>query len=313
MAYYQSHGREAGAGKFVIEAAWEVAKLKKAQNDGGYRQWFKNTVTAWDAYAKGGDQIGGKPGAQQPPYVDYAAEADFTLLDEEVTAAYDVPSKHTYSDPKNPSAVADILGSTDPKAPKKGKYQTNAEEAQKWDAKLDALAKKYSSLEWVPAIRAREGALFDTLRTGLYNTVKVKILTSQQEKMLDTMRNSGRQDLMDKADQLEDAAKDFWRNKKQQELDGADQLMVRWYATAVAYARKYNVRNPQVNRAIGRLAYYTDIIGDAKMGSYVTSTNDPTSAGAKLSYSQGMYVQTRPGLASLPPPNGDARPLPAAP
>jgi hypothetical protein len=314
MGYWQSHGKDPGAGKYMIEAAYHVAKLKKAEGDGGYRQWFKNTVSSWDAYARGGgNDASGKPNAQMPPYVDYAAEADFTLLDEQIDQQYDVQSKHTYSDPKHPAAVPDILGSTDPKAPKKGKYQKNAEDAQKWDAKLDELAKKYQSLEWVPAIRAREGRIYDTLRTGLYNTVKVKIMTTQQEKLLDTMRNSGRQDLMDKADQLEDAAKDFWRNKKQQELDGADQLMVRYYATAVAYAREYNVRNPEVQNAIGRLAYYTDIIGDAKLGGYVTSTNDPVKTGSKLTYSPRMYVQTRPGLASLPPPNGDAKPLPAAP
>ena len=175
------------------------------------------------------------------------------------------------------------------------------------------VVKKYESVEWVPAAFARRGQIYDTLRTGLYNTVKVKLFTPAQEKTLDTMRNSGRDDLAAKADELEDTAKEFWRKKKQQELDGADELMVRYYATAVAYARKYNVRNPAINRAISRLAYYTDIIGDANMQKYVTNTNDPVNKGAKLSYTPNMYVQTRPGLTTLPPPSGEAKPLPAAP
>jgi hypothetical protein len=90
--------------------------------------------------------------------------------------------------------------------------------------------------------------------------------------------------------------------------------MVRRYATAVAYARKYNVKNPAITKAIGRLAYYTDIIGDAKMQQYVTNAPDPTTKGAtKLTYSPNMYVQTRPGLTTLPAAQGDAKPLPAAP
>ncbi|MDB5215845.1 MAG: domain protein putative component of TonB system, partial [Myxococcaceae bacterium] len=87
-------------------------------------------------------------------------------------------------------------------------------------------------------------------------------------------------------------------------------------ASAVAYARKYNIRNAQLSRAVSRLAYFTDIIsgGDAKMAEYVTSTPDPTNKGAtKLTYTSRQYVQTRPGLSALPPPQGNASALPAAP
>ena len=90
--------------------------------------------------------------------------------------------------------------------------------------------------------------------------------------------------------------------------------MVRRYATSVAYARKYNVKNPAITKAIGRLAYYTDIIGDAKMQQYVTNSPDPTTKGAsKLPYTSNMYVQTRPGLTVLPAAQGDSKPLPASP
>jgi tetratricopeptide (TPR) repeat protein len=303
MQYYNQNKGNAGASRFVVEAAYAVAKMKRTGNEGDFRTWFKNTVAAWDAFHARDAQ-----GSQKPPYVDYAAEAAFTLIDEEITQKFDVPEKHKY-----PATVPDILG--DPKTGKKGKFQLNAEEAQKWDLKLETeVVKKYESLEWVPAAFARQGAIFDTLRTGLYFTTKVKLFTPQGEQMLNTMRNSGRQELMDKADQLEDAAKDFWRQKKQQELDGADEVMVRRYATAVAYARKYNVKNPAITKAIGRLAYYTDILGDAKMQQYVTNTPDPTTKGAsKLSYTSNMYVQTRPGLTALPVAQGDARPLPVAP
>jgi tetratricopeptide (TPR) repeat protein len=308
MQYVQANRGNAGAARFVVEAAYAVSKMKRVGNEGDSKTWLANTVSAWDNYrAKAGAE------AQKPPYVDYAAEAAFTLLDEEITAKFDTPERHKYS-----GAVADILG--DGKG-KKGKYQANAEEAQKWDLKLENdVIKKYESLEFVPAAFARQGAIFDTLRSGLYFTTvgkgagKVSLLTPQQEKLLDTMRNSGRDELMAKADEAEDAAKDFWKKKKQQELDGADEIMVRRYATAVAYARKFNVKNPAITKAIGRLAYYTDIIGDAKMQQYVTNAPDPTTKGAtKLSYTPNMYVQTRPGLTALPVAQGDSKPLPASP
>ena len=70
----------------------------------------------------------------------------------------------------------------------------------------------------------------------------------------------------------------------------------------------------EITKAIGRLAYYTDIIGDANMQKYVTNTPDPTTKGAtKLSYTPNMYVQTRPGLTTLPTAQGSATPLPASP
>lgn len=313
MGYFNQNKNAPGAGRFLVEAGWAVFKMKRAGNEGDWKTWARNTVGAWDNFrAKAPTNKDGKNEAQLPPYVDYGAEAEFTVLDDEITAKWDVPSKHQY-----PTAVPDILGTVDAKTgavTKKGKYQLNAEEANKYDLMLESqVVKKYESVEWVPAAFARRGQIYDTLRTGLYNTVKVKLFTPAQEKTLDTMRNSGRDDLAAKADELEDTAKEFWRKKKQQELDGADELMVRYYATAVAYARKFNVRNNTINRAISRLAYYTDIIGDANMQKYVTNTNDPVNKGAKLSYTPNMYVQTRPGLTTLPPPSGEAKPLPAAP
>lgn len=312
MAYYQANRGSAGAGKYLVEAAHAVAKMKRAGGEGDWRTWLQNTISAWDNYrAKAPTNKDGVNEAQLPPYVDYAAEAAFTLLDEEIVAKYDQPEKHKYT-----GSVADVMGTVDEKTGKfksKGKYNANAEEAQAWDKKLEEIEKKYVSLEWVPAVEARRGTLFDTLRNGLY-FAKVKTLNTQQQTTLDAMRKSGRPDLEEKADAIEDAIKDAWRKKRDEELAGADELMVRHYATSVAMARKYNVRNALVTKAIGRLAYYTDILGDANMSKYVTNTPDPTNKGAtKLSYSQNQYVQTRPGLAVLPPPQGNSKPLPAAP
>ncbi|HSO35556.1 MAG TPA: hypothetical protein VLT33_23670, partial [Labilithrix sp.] len=326
IGYFQTQRTSAGSAKYLVEAAYGVARMKKSVADPAYRGWFKSTVTAWDNYRAKAPVKDNRSEAQSVPYVDYAAEAEFTLLDEQITASFDAPEKHKY-----PATVPDIFGEVqvDPKTKKaikgpdgkpvmkkKGKYQANAAEAEKWDLELDKMIKKYESLEWVPTAIARQGAIYDTLRTGLYNVVKVKLFTAGQEAALKQMHDSGRPDLDEIANNTEDGMTDFWRQKKQIELDGADQVMVKRYASAVAYARKYNIRNPQLSRAVSRLAYYTDIIsgGDAKMAEYVTSTPDPTNKGAtRLTYSPRQYVQTRPGLSALPPPQGNATALPAAP
>jgi hypothetical protein len=145
--------------------------------------------------------------------------------------------------------------------------------------------------------------------------VKVKLFTAQEESFLKKMEDSGRPDLEEKAGQIRDAAKDGWRSKKEREIGGSDQLMVRRYATAVSLARRYNVKNTQTQKAIGRLAYFTDIIGDAKMREYVTATAEPTdpTGAQKLTYKDGQYVQTRPGVTAVAPPNGGESPLPVAP
>ena len=328
ISYFQTAKNAPGAAKYTVEAAYDVAKMMKSVSDVNYRTWFKNTVSAWDNYRSKAPVKDNVSEAQSPPYVDYAAEADFTLLDEQITASFDDPAKHKYArsvqdifgevqvDPKTQKAVMGPDGK--PVMKKKGKYQANAAEAEKWDLALDALVKKYTSLEWVPTAIARQGALYDTLRTGLYNMVlkNDELFTPQVKSMLKQMHDSGRPELDDKANAIEDGTQDFWRQKKQIELDGADQVMIKRYASAVAYARKYNIRNAQLSRAVSRLAYYTDIIsgGDAKMAEYVTSTPDPTNKGAtKLTYSSRQYVQTRPGLSALPPPQGNASALPAAP
>ncbi|MEZ4258496.1 MAG: tetratricopeptide repeat protein [Polyangiaceae bacterium] len=311
-AYFQANRNTAGAAKYLVEAAYAIGKMKRSANDVTYKVWFRSTVATWENFKAKAPVKDGKSEAQSPPYVDYAAEADLALVDDEIKSKFDSPDKHKYS-----GAVSDVVGEVNQQGvvTKKGKYQLNAADAEKWDQQLDRITKTYQSLEWVPAAYARRGAIFDTLRTGLYNTVPpaLKYFTAKEEAFLKSMENSGRQELQDKADELRDAKKEFWRKKKDQELSGADQLMVRHYATAVAMARKYNVKNAYVSKAISRLAYFTDIIGDAKMKGYVEGTADPINKGSKLSYRDGQYMQTRPGLSAIPTADGSAAPLPAAP
>ncbi|MBK6690934.1 MAG: hypothetical protein IPG50_01790 [Myxococcales bacterium] len=313
--FFNLNKANASASKYVLQAAYQNAKMQRSAGDAGYRTWYKNTIAAWETFkSRGTTTKDGKNEALTPPFADYPAEAEFVLADEEIRAKYET-DRHKYV-----GSTEDVIGKFDPKTgqvQKPGRYQTNAKDAEKYDKELQHVVSTYPSVEWVPAAIARQGALFDSLRTGLFNSVPpaVKLFSPEQERILKQMENSGRDDLADKADQLRETIREGWRKKRDNELAASDEIMVRRYATAVALARQYNVKNAAVTHAIGRLAYFTDLIGDAKLGEYVTKTIDPNdpSKSKKLDYRPGQYLQSRPGLPQVAAPSGAADPLPIAP
>jgi tetratricopeptide (TPR) repeat protein len=311
QTFYHSHKGNAAAAKYSLEAAWRVARMKKAGNDGSYHDWYKNTVAAWDFYHNVNSAE-----AAKLPFVDYGAEAAFIPLDEEIHQKFDYDSgHHKYVD----LHAEDIMGKIDQKTGhfiSEGKYRKDAKTADDYDQKLGAVAKKYNtSLEWLPAVLERRGSLYDSLRTGLYycGGSAFKLFTKKQEATLKQMRNSGRDDLVDLADDIEAKVKKGWRDKRDQEIDGADTIMIRYYAQSAALQKAYNVRNAWTARAIARLASLTDLIGDPKMATYVNQTADLAHPGSRLTYTNGMYRQMRSGLPLALPANGVAAPLPVAP
>jgi hypothetical protein len=269
--YHDYHPRPLAA-DLVLDAAYAAAREKRDSGEAAATSWLARTVAAWDELRKQGKQ--GKQGG-----ADHAAEAAFTLLDEEISSTSDARG-HAYR-----FGVARVFE----------EFAKDAAEATRWDLRLEReVVRKYPSPTWVVAALARQGSLFDALRSGLYDTTSPKLFDAAGARLLSGLRRAGQGD---RADALEDAARDAWRTRKQTELDGADEVMVRRYAAAVAVAHAYGVTSPAVTRAAARLAYYTDIVGDAKLGSWVVKVPDPTdpTGQTKLTYRERMYDQTRPG------------------
>jgi hypothetical protein len=240
------------------------------------------------------------------PFSDYAAEAEFALDDDEIRRNYDYETGHH----RYAGTAVDVLGQSQHGILlKRGKYQANLEAAQKYERLLEHIVSTYPLSDWVPAAIARQGSLYDSLRTGLYEATppRIKMMFDPTQAALMSQivtQGSGgpptRQTLanqMIQAQQLRDSAKESWRVRKGAELAAADELMVRRYASATALARKYGVQNDAVSHALARLAYFTGIIGEAAMREYVTNTKDPTdpSQSGYLPYSNGMYVQSHAG------------------
>jgi hypothetical protein len=152
---------------------------------------------------------------------------------------------------------------------------------------------------------ARQGSVYDSLRTGLFNTrpPELKMFSAAQEQALKKAEASDNPDLQEKADAIRVSVQQAWRKKRDSELDSADRIVVDRYATSVVLARRFNVSNPSVTRAIRRLAFLTDVVGEAKIQGYTTGVKD-------LNYTPGMFQRMRPGVIVAPDVEGMPAPLP---
>lgn len=302
--------------RYALESAYRIAKMMQSSGDGGFRNWFKTTITDWEyfkAHPASAPGAGGKAtqiAATDAPYSDYGGEADFTLVDEETRAGFDYASGHHHY----AGNVADVIKAVD---------KDLGEAEKKWQPPLTHIATQYGSFEWAAAATARIGSLYDSIRTGL-DLVVPKYFTPQQDALLkklqglaDKLNAAGQSDKADQVQQQIDDTKDQvrnkWRSTKDQYMEACNKQMIGKYVTAALTARKFNVKNPAVQNAVARLAYLTDYLGDDKMKPYVESTSDPVNPGMKLVYTNGEFLQWRSGVVSAPPANGMPAPLPAAP
>jgi hypothetical protein len=290
--YYTVNNKKDAAAQYVVQAAYWSAKTRKAVLAGDTDKWWNTTIDAFEKWKRLAPQEGGKNTALGSKEANMAAEADFTMRDEEVSRAFDYETGHH----RYRGTMQEVIS----------QYTKDAVEAKKWFDKLQHIVDTYVSPEWTTASIARQASLYDSLRTGLYNTrpPELKIFDAKTEAIIKRAEQSDNPDLQEKADAARVAAQKAWRDKREQELNSADNIMVERYATAAVLAKRYNVANPQVIRAIRRLAFFTDVIGEAKMKQYTANVKE-------LNYTEGMFPRMRPGISSAPPPKGSPPPLPA--
>jgi tetratricopeptide (TPR) repeat protein len=314
--FHTSHKGRPESARYELEASYRIAKLMQSAGDPSYRNWFRTTIADWEAFKAHPAVISGANGkesqikATDAPYSDYGGEADFTLVDETVRAGFDYSTGHHHY----AGNVTEVAKTVD---------KDLGEAEQKWRPPLEHVATEYGSFEWATAATARLGSLYDSIRTGL-DLVVPKYFTPQQEailKKLDDLANrleaAGQNDKADQLRQQEDDTKDQvrtrWRETKDQYMEVCNQKMIAKYVTAALTARKYNVKDLAVQSAVGRLAYFTDYLGDDKMKAYVENTQDPVDSNSKLVYTTGEFLQWRSGVVATPPPDGEPAPLPASP
>jgi hypothetical protein len=292
---------------FAIEAAHRVATMLRAGGDPAATTWWRTTLADWELLA-----AHPQPGARatDAPYADYGAEADFVLVDQVLRGRFDVAAGR----PRYRGSVSEVRAQLD---------RDLDAATRTWTPRLDRVATRYGSFEWATAATAREGSLFDAIRTGLDLAVPT-YLTPRQRTAFDAVDEAAnrldagghaaaaaalRQRLADADLQIRDA----WRAVKDRYLDGCSRAMVGKYASAAVAARAHDLVDPTVKAALDRLAYYADYLGDDALRPYVEATPDPTSTGRRLGYADGQFLRWRSGIDATPPPSASPPPAPAAP
>jgi len=290
-SYYEANKKNSAAAQYVVNAAYNTAKTKAAADSGDTYKWWNNTISAFDGYKKVAPQKDGKNSALGSPEATMAAQAEYTMLDAEITKKFDYESGH-HRYKGTPVKVIEA-------------YRKDAVEAKKWYDKLQAIIDKYVSPEYTTVSVARQGTLYDSLRTGLYNArpPDLVMFDPKQEKMLKKAEESDNPDLQEKADAIRVKVQQAWRDTRDKEINAADEIMVDRYANAIVLARRYNVSHPAVTHSIRRLAFFTDVIGEAKLAQTASKVKD-------LNYSPGMFLKMRPGQFTTPEPEGMPAPLP---
>jgi len=288
--YDKEKGRDASA-PYVVQAAYWVAKMKVASGAYDAKDWWKNTVAAFARYKRSAPSKDGRSTALGSREASMGAEAEFTLIDQELAKKFDYESGfHRYQ-----GTPTDVVAT----------YRKDAVAAKAWFDKLQSVIDNYLSAEWTTVAMARQGSLYDSLRTGLYNTrpPALQMYTKKQEAALKQAEQSDVPELQERADAMRTAIQQAWRDARDKELDSADSILIDRYAASIVLARRYNVSNPAITRAIRRLAYVTDVIGEAKMQGHASKVAD-------LNYQPGMFQRMRPGLVTTPKPSGMPKPLP---
>jgi hypothetical protein len=293
-SYHEQNSRNPVASEFNVEAAYWVAKTKRAAGDPREKQWWDSTKQAFEAFrVSAGARADGSSAALGSRQAAYAAEAAYLQLDEAISRTFDYDTGHQ----RYAGTTVEVLD----------QYRRGAVLAQSQYEALQRVVDDYASPDWATAAIARQGSLYDSLRTGLYNVraPALKMFDKKTEALLTRAENSDSLELQEQADAVRMRVETGWREARDRELDSADQVMVDRYGNAISLARRYNLSNPAVARATARLAFFTDVIGEAKLQQY-------TGRVTSLEYSPGLFLRLRPGLVTSPKPEGMAPPAPPA-
>lgn len=292
--YYTKNKNNREAAKYVVVSAYNVAKLYKAVGNKQYQDWYKKTISAFEQWKSIAPKKDGQSTALSTDEAAMAAEAEYTLLDQEIRDKFDYDSGHHRYKGTTVEVIKD--------------YRADAGDAKKYHDQLQHVIDAYVSPEWAVAARSRQGSLYDSLRTGMYNArpPALELFSDKEEKLLQKLEASENPEHQEKADEFRTNRRNVWRDTRDRELTDADKIMVKRYAEAVALGRRYNISNPAIDRAVERLAFFTDVLGDAKLREYSQGISGFT-------YTDKMFMRSRPGIINQPEVDPVPNPLPVVP
>ncbi|MGK4002958.1 hypothetical protein WMF31_10080 [Sorangium sp. So ce1036] len=298
-AYYTANKNNPAASGYVVQAAYHASKMRAAGGDPKARDWCRNTMNAFTAFRR--SAAGDTAKVLGSVQADMAAECAYKAIDERIKAEFDYDTgHHRYEgviDRVKKAFEADLVKAND-----------------RYWKELQEVITTYESRPWSVAARARQGSLYDSCRTGLYNARPpgLRLYTDKEERLLKLAETSDREDLQETADALRQNRREQWRAARERLLDDADKAMVKFYVESVVWAKAWKIRNPAVDHAIQRLAFFTDILGDAKLRAWSQGVIDPETK-RPFEYKDGIFLRTRPGMTPPLAPDGLPLPLPVVP
>ena len=304
--FYRKFKNDRAADAYTVQAAYHAFKLAEQGKDPRANEWRKRTMAAFDNYkASAGNNEEGTSKALGSIQADMAAEAHYLGIHEDIEDNYDYDSGH-----HRYKGVIDEV--------KKDFKKAVEEDAKKYYDQLQVVIDKYVSRRWAVAARARQGSLYDSARTGLYNAraPALKLYSPKEEKLLkqldDLCVNQGSDQACEKYDIFTANRRTQWRQSRDQDLASADRAMTRGYVEAILWAKAWKVRVDAVDHAIARLAFFTTIIGDDKLRDYSQGIQNPETK-TTFTYQDGMFLRMRRGLTTEIEPQVLVEPLPAIP
>jgi hypothetical protein len=213
-----------------------------------------------------------KPYEAQPD-ADKPAEASFTAITADMTKNFaqetkkDCPAK----------TLKDLFGDTRPGQSSSGKWRELVEKATRYADQLEHIPKTYHSGMWAAVAFARIGLLYSHLRAQLdpCNAQNVTLFTPEQQKTIEKLEKSGRQEMMDQAADIKKTVPELFTKKKTAEQGAAEELAIRRLALAVATANAYGVSHPTIDAAKTELTQLHTAIGDERMKAYLSGAGDP--------------------------------------
>jgi tetratricopeptide (TPR) repeat protein len=281
--------------RLALEAAHRVATMMRDERDPAARTWLRTTVADWEYFQAHPART---VHATDAPYADYGAEAEYALADEAIREGFDFATGHH----RYRGTVTQV---------RKQVGDDLEEVARRWKPLLDHVARTYGSLTWATAATAREGSLYDAIRTGLdqavpdYFSREQTTLFSRLEATAARLAAAGQpaqaDALRERVAETQQQVRDAWHAVKERTLEASTRSMIGKYATAAVVARDRDVTTPAVRDAIARLAHYTDYLGDAAMKRHVEATPDPAQPARSLVYADGEFLRWQPGVGVTAP------------
>lgn len=156
-------------------------------------------------------------------------------------------------------------------------YQRDAVTAKAFSDRLQAFVDRRPSMRWAAAAAARQGSLYDSLRTWLTtaNPPDVVLFTPEQEKAMRRAEASGSPDVREKAEAIRKQIAEAWKAAQDHEASAADEIAIDRYSAAVSGADRYQITHPAIEQARERLRYFTELLGAATVSGYSRGGGPP--------------------------------------